>query len=270
MEVWNTVENKTAEELENAARMLSQAATLLGSSFTESSPPISSPRIATPSSECPPSTSVANSRAGNELHTLFPHYFTSTSSSSQKSATKSLSGSRKRKRTGKPNQLAPKAKGIVRKFVCLVDEEQAESPDREEQRDLLAAGLRETKISVPEEAGEKDMRELLIKTFPKLKESGGFELMYVETRRKNLMLILPGPNGLPMKYVASFISQGKIFIRPIQQDLSLDNGKECTMVNVIQKETCRKCSASLDVNSLREHYSICGKNNCKYFFHNEL
>ena len=39
-------------------------------------------------------------------------------------------------------------KEIIRKFVCLSDKEQLETPDAEEQRELLMVGLGETKKPV--------------------------------------------------------------------------------------------------------------------------
>ena len=44
------------------------------------------------------------------------------------------------------------------------------------------------------------------------------ELMYVECRRrKDLSVIPPGPDGLSMKYLASFIGQGKYMFVPFKK-----------------------------------------------------
>ncbi|CAB4009412.1 G2 M phase-specific E3 ubiquitin- ligase-like [Paramuricea clavata] len=185
--------------------------------------------------------STSGSRTHNELQTLFPHHFSSNSRSA--SYNRNRSNSRKRKR-----------KSITRKFVCLADKEQYEIPDREEQRELLVAGLGEVKIAVPEHANEKDVRDLLIETFAKLKDCGGFELMYAETRSKDLLLIPLGPDGLSMKYIASFIGQGRIYIRPIQQDLPLGEDSPSA---VTHKEECRNCHDMVDLISLRDHYKHC-------------
>ena len=238
-----------ADDLANAARILSRAASRLASSSSAESSPSFSSRAP-----------EATSRTDDELRTLFPHHFTSSSRRWENPGTSSRS-SRKRRRAG---AQIPKCKEITRKFICLADKEQSETPDSEEHRELLMAGLGEAKIAVPEESSEKDVRELLIKTFPKLKDAGGFELMYVETRKRELRLIPPGLNGLPMKYLVSFVGQGKIFVRPIQQDLLLESSEPPT--KVIQKETCRKCLATLDVNAMREHYSVCSKMDGMYCF----
>lgn len=257
-----------AEELANAARILSRAATRLASHSAVSPSPSSVPSLSTST----PTETSSQSRADSELQTLFPHHFTSGNSIGNAAAGnaaaggranfRSRSSQRKRKRNG--NQV-PKTKTVTRKFFCLADKEQLESPDREEQRELLSAGLGEVKVTVPENADEKDVRDILLKTFPKLKDAGGFELMYVETRKRDLLLIPVGPDGLTMKYLTSFIGQGKVFVRPIQQDLLLDriapSQAQGSTYPVVNKAKCRYCQCELDISFLREHLSTCSSNN---------
>ena len=268
-----------ADDLSTAARVFCELVTRLRSSpleninsvlaTTESSSTASTtPRTAentTISSSSSSSTtsvgpSTSGSRTHNELQTLFPHHFSSNSRSA--SYNRNRSNSRKRKRNGTTNSKS-KTKSITRKFVCLADKEQYEIPDREEQRELLVAGLGEVKIAVPEHANEKDVRDLLIETFAKLKDCGGFELMYAETRSKDLLLIPLGPDGLSMKYIASFIGQGKIYIRPIQQDLPLGEDSPSA---VTHKEECRNCHDMVDLISLRDHYKHCKTKDEGLFF----
>ena len=64
-------------------------------------------------------------------------------------------------------------KEIIRKFVCLSDKEQLETPDAEEQRELLMVGLGETKISIAEEASELEIRDRVLENFPQLQAAGG-------------------------------------------------------------------------------------------------
>ena len=85
--------------------------------------------------------------------------------------------------------------------MCLADKEQYDVPDREEQRELLVAGLGEVKVAVPENAKEKDVRDLLTEIFPKLKDSGGFELMYVESRSKELQSKITAHSTWPQWFV---------------------------------------------------------------------
>ena len=53
-----------------------------------------------------------------------------------------------------------KCKTIICKFLCLSDKDQSETPDAEEQRELLMASLGEVKISVPEDLNEMEFETL--------------------------------------------------------------------------------------------------------------
>ena len=230
-----------------AARMLSRAAERLSTN-------IESPSGSSQTS--PAATNTVSSRVDRELTTLFPHHF---QPSTSRNATFDSRQSRKRK-APVPSK-GKKSKTIVRKFVCLSDKEQLETPDAEEQRELLMAGLGETKISVPEESTEMEIRDLVMEGFPRLQEAGGFEFMYAEPRKRDLHVIPPGPNGLTMKYLATFIGQGKIFVRPIQADLVLESN-QISQTNVqVNHERCKRCHALLDVYDLRAHYAVCSQDN---------
>ena len=262
------LQEEMADEISAAARIFCElAARLRSPSLDNSNTPVlpatenrsttsattTSTRTQENISSSPSTTAVSasTSRSYSELQTLFPHHFTSTSRTVN--ADRNRSNSKKRKRMG-TNTSKSKTKSLTRKFVCLADKEQLEVPDREEQRNLLVAGLGEVKVAIPEDSNENNVRDLLIETFPKLKEIGGFELMYVESRSKDLLVIPPGPDGTSIKYLASFIGQGKIYIRPIQQDLPLN--EDSSPVTTRQEE-CRNCHAMIDLVCLRDHHELC-------------
>ena len=134
------------------------------------------------------STSSMVSRTNNKLQTLFPHHFTSTSSQRNSSDSSSLRKRRKNNQHNRKDSKKSSVKCLTRKFVCLSDKDQQEVPEREEMRELLIHGLGEVKVAIPEDANEKARN--------KLKDSGGFELMHVECRKKDLSVIPPGPDGL--------------------------------------------------------------------------
>ncbi len=96
--------------------------------------------------------------------------------------------------------------------------------------------------------------------FPQVGYAGGFDIMYVESRCKELKLFPPGPNGITVKYLMSFISQGKIFIRPIQENLSFEEKLAPKQVTE-QQELCKKCYNIIDVFHLRDHLETCNEGN---------
>ena len=64
-----------------------------------------------------------------------------------------------------------------------------------------------------------------------------------------------------MKYLATFIGQGKIFLRPIQEDLALESN-HIPQTNVqVKQERCKRCHALPDVYDLRAHYEVCSQEN---------
>lgn len=67
----------------------------------------------------------------------------------------------------------------------------------------------------------------LMEVFPKLQEGGGFEFLKIagSTRSRNLALLPCPSTGYTIAYLkdpSTMIGQATIYIRPLQQDLSLD------------------------------------------------
>ena len=91
------------------------------------------------------------------------------------------------------------------------------------------------------------------KEFPKLSDAGGFELMFAEQGKKELMLIPNGPTGMTIDYISQFIGQGRVYIRPIQ--CSLDQTVVCTEPS-LPEEMCNSCLEFIPMDKLREHAKV--------------
>ena len=88
---------------------------------------------------------------------------------------------------------------------------------------LVAAGLGEKKIVVQDiESGWEEFRSLIIDEFPKLGNCGGFEFMRCIPNTKDLEAISVGIAQSP-KLLKSVVGSGRVFVRPIQLDLELDD-----------------------------------------------
>lgn len=241
-----------AEEIAEAARILSRAAERLNATALQNE---SSPS----SSQTSQSVTTPVARVERELSTLFGHKFSSSSGETGRWR----KNNRKAKRAVSDSAVPSKrSKVLEKKFVCLADKEQTETPDSEEQRELLMAGLGEEKIRIPEDSNEMEIRRMISEKFPKLHSAGGFDLMYAEPRKRFLHLIPPGPNGLTMKFLSTFIAQGKVFVRPIQEDLSMETSPPVQTSG--QKEKCKRCQAMLNVYELRDHYATCSNVNSTF------
>ena len=151
----------------------------------------------------------------------------------------------------------------VRKFVCLADKDQSCTPHFEEYRELLIAGSGESKLSIPEEADEEEIRKIILQNFPTLKDGGGFKLMYAESRNFERPYDHPSRSIWKHQYeIFNFIYwQGKIFFRPIQQDVDTSAGTHTLPSgrSLTPEETCHKCNMKLSVHQLRDYYAKYGE-----------
>lgn len=134
---------------------------------------------------------------------------------------------------GKKRKAAPSSQGKRKKlptwthtFVCLTSASQDTLPDGQERAELQIAGLGEKRISLSAYADAQDIYHELTFQFPKLSNSGGFELLWVSEGGKQLDVIASPANGYTVSYLRVVIHHAKIFIRPLQKDLSLEALKE--------------------------------------------
>ena len=64
---------------------------------------------------------------------------------------------------------------------------------------------------------------MITSSYPKLILGGGYELLRtLPNNNKEICVIPPPAGGYTVEYLKSIISQAKVYVRPIQKDLSLD------------------------------------------------
>lgn len=108
-------------------------------------------------------------------------------------------------------------------FVCLSSTSQEVIPDGQERALLQIAGLGEKRISLSVYADAQDISFDLCEHFPKLSNGGGFELLRVPEGGGKMLDIIASPeSGFTVSYLKAVVHHAKIYIRPLQQDLSLD------------------------------------------------
>lgn len=132
------------------------------------------------------------------------------------------------KRSATQSQLPGKTKrkktvSWTAKFVCLSSTHDYRVPTTCAARELLAnAGLGEKKITIPDiECGIADFHSLLLESFPKLKDGGGFEFLRCTPNTRDLELIPPHISRVP-RLLKQRVGNGRVYIRPIQRDLCLE------------------------------------------------
>lgn len=119
------------------------------------------------------------------------------------------------------NQPKPKrVSSWTRNFVCLSKTNATSPPTASEYFHLRNAGLGERKITLDLPDGALDVDLKLKEIFPKLENSGGYSLMRTFERGLRTLTNINGPYSC--ERIKDAMGQGKIFIRPLQLDLSMD------------------------------------------------
>lgn len=112
--------------------------------------------------------------------------------------------------------------GWSQRFVCLHRTDAEQVPCKSSERLMLEeAGLREKVLVVNMNFTPEEFRQLLLDAFPKLAGGGGFELLRCKPKSKELILISCRVSSSP-KLVKKRVGNGKVYVRPIQRELSLD------------------------------------------------
>lgn len=108
------------------------------------------------------------------------------------------------------------------KFVCVAYRDQERIPTTDWEKDeLFQAGLGEKEISFTTlDMNATEFKGLLLESFPRLKDGGGYQLMKGLPNSRNLevlsMAVHTSPNLLKQR-----VGNSRTYIRPIQKDLDL-------------------------------------------------
>ena len=96
-------------------------------------------------------------------------------------------------------------------------------PDSEERVTLKMAGIGERRFAVDSTATAQELCDALDSEYPKLSDAGGFELLRAEEGCPKDLTVIPMPNGgYTVEYLKAIVHNAKIYIRPLQTDLSLE------------------------------------------------
>ena len=107
-------------------------------------------------------------------------------------------------------------------FICLASTGQDTPPSPMDRALLMQAGLGLKHLSFPECSNSEMIHQDLVEAFPKLKEAGGFEFLRSSMRSSKILDVIPlPPSGYSVTYLKSIAGQAKIYLRPIQENLSL-------------------------------------------------
>ena len=164
----------------------------------------------------------------------------------------------------------------VHKFVCLDTIETDRIPTTQGAKIILEeAGLGEKLINVPLDCSPEELQDAITAVFPKLKNAGGFELCRCTPNSRELVPIATRVASTP-KILKRRVGNGRVYIRPLQRDLSLEIDEDEDIVGVIwfaegcmhawsfQLQVSHKClECGLfcpSIKALKEHLAVCREN----------
>lgn len=134
-------------------------------------------------------------------------------------------------------------------------------PDQEKKIELPLAGLGEKKVSLLLYSDAQELHCQLVEHFPKLSESGGYELLRATDKGGEELIGIDMPSsGYTVEYLKAIVTLAKLYIRPLQKDLDLGEcSKDESCKNVHQD--CHNCGELLPMNLLKDHIANCPKAN---------
>ena len=169
----------------------------------------------------------------------------------------SRNSSRKKKATVGANRT------WTAQFFCLADRHQTKIPNGSTKQILHNAGLGLKKVKLRLNDSEEQVAEKILSAdlneenetlgFPQLRNGRGYELLQCLSNCRQLSLISCQWSVKELK--ANLGAQSKIYIRPIQQNLSTKPSQPETTVKV--KQTCNGCQKEFNMCELRDHLYSC-------------
>lgn len=108
-------------------------------------------------------------------------------------------------------------------FVCLWSTKSTKPPSSLETANLIRAGLGRKQLTLFEGDGSQELHAEILNAFPRLREGGGYELMRVAESGQRTLTVIPSPSdGYSVTYLREVLRQAKVYIRPMQKDLTLE------------------------------------------------
>ena len=132
-------------------------------------------------------------------------------------------GKRPRKPANQPKSKKKRLSMWTHDFVCLATTTAAKPPSSLQTANLMRAGLGKKQLTLFEGDDSCDLHSEILRAFPRLQDGGGYELLrVVESGLRTLYVIPPPSDGYSVTFLKGVLRQAKVYIRPMQRDLTLD------------------------------------------------
>lgn len=99
---------------------------------------------------------------------------------------------------------------------------------------LVAMNLGEKVVSIESSASPSDLHVSILEAFPPLGECGGYTLLRCTGNTKILEVLEPPPGGHTPISIASVVGQSRVYVRPLQRDITAKSAQRGTEVCLLQ------------------------------------
>ena len=108
-------------------------------------------------------------------------------------------------------------------FVCLSSTTDSKIPSNMDKAELIRAGLGLKQLQFFLHGDSSDFYAELSNAYPKLSSGGGFELLRTPNGNSKELVVIPPPSGgYTVSHLKSIMGQAKVYIRPMQRNLSME------------------------------------------------
>ena len=109
--------------------------------------------------------------------------------------------------------------------ICLRDCEQSWKPSSEEKMELAKMGLGLREVVFKTDGDAEYIHRVLLDTFPVLEACGGYTLLRLAENSHSMVEIQGPDSGITVIYLKDILNQAKLYIRPLQKDITTEDMK---------------------------------------------
>lgn len=132
----------------------------------------------------------------------------------------------------RPTQRKPGKNTWRKECICLRDREQEAKPSAEEKMELAKMGLGLTEVVFNSNGDAEHIHNRITMKFPVLECCGGYTLLRLGENSRSLVEIETPESGLTVPYLKDILNQAKLYIRPLQIDITDEAMKPYRAVEV--------------------------------------
>lgn len=117
--------------------------------------------------------------------------------------------------------------------ICLHFMDQTWKPTSEEKIELAKIGLGLAEVVFQSDGDGAHIHRVLLQKFPVLETCGGYALMRLAENSHNMVEIEGPDSGLSVGYLKDILNHAKLYIRPLQKDISEADMKQYSGPSVV-------------------------------------